>query len=186
MNRPTVLAAIGLLLSACARNTPPAPPSPVGASTASDASPVSPATGAAAAVASPAPQSETPVSAEPSARARAIARISEAVVYFSFDAAELDENARLVLADVRLLLEQYPDLTVRLEGHADDRGSDEYNLSLGMRRAAAVQRWLTQRGAEAGRMSLLSFGEERPVLTGDGEPVWSKNRRVNFVVSSTP
>ncbi len=71
-------------------------------------------------------------------------------------------------------------MTVRLEGHADERGTPEYNLALGERRALAVQRFLQVQGVSAGQLEVISYGEERPVARGTGEDNWSRNRRVEL------
>lgn len=101
----------------------------------------------------------------------------QATVYFDFDSAGLR-------ADGKRLLDSYGSCytslsgTVRVEGHADERGTTDYNLALGQRRASSVQRQLTQLGVPASRIKTVSYGEERPAERGSGESVWAKNRRV--------
>ena len=75
-------------------------------------------------------------------------------------------------------------MQLRIEGNADERGSDEYNLALGMRRAAAVERYIQERGISANRMTTISNGLERPVCTGHEEPCWSQNRRDEVVITA--
>ena len=99
--------------------------------------------------------------------------------------------ADLTPADVRLLeqklglLASHARVVVQIAGNADERGSDEYNLALGERRAAAAKRWLTEHGVAADRISVVSYGEERPLDPGHDEEAWSKNRRDDFVVKGT-
>jgi peptidoglycan-associated lipoprotein len=73
-------------------------------------------------------------------------------------------------------------IRIRIEGNTDERGSDEYNLALGMRRAAAAKLYLTQRGVDAARIETVSYGEERPVCQEHDESCWAKNRRAEFAV----
>ena len=73
-------------------------------------------------------------------------------------------------------------MRIRIEGNADERGSDEYNLALGQRRAAAAKRYLVERGIDASRFDLVSYGEERPVCTDHNEDCWQRNRRDDFVI----
>ena len=77
-------------------------------------------------------------------------------------------------------MKEAPELTVRIEGHADERGTNEYNLALGERRAQAVQQYLGSYGVDAGRISVLSYGEEKPAVEGGDDMSWSKNRRAEF------
>ena len=102
------------------------------------------------------------------------------VVYFDFDSYELRPDDAEIAARHGLQLANTPRLSVRLEGHADERGSREYNIGLGERRAQAVRRVLLLQGAQPGQISTVSFGEERPVALGSDEAAWSQNRRVEF------
>lgn len=104
------------------------------------------------------------------------------VVYFDFDRADLRPQDREAVEAVLDLLLRDRSARVRIEGHADERGSDEYNLALGLRRAATIQRYLTAAGVESRRLEITSFGEERPAVAGSGEAAWSRNRRVEFRV----
>ena len=94
------------------------------------------------------------------------------------DQAILDWKARLLLAN--------PSMTLRISGHADDRGSDEYNLALGNRRAGAAKRYLVNKGVPEGRIVIDSYGEERPLDTAATDEAWAKNRRDEFVLSASP
>lgn len=189
--RGTVVAAVAATaMAACSRSTPPAPaPAPTPLSVSSEAGPalaptpprpdpVQSVTPAATPVATPA---DDP--AMSTARA-AVERLGRVVVYFGYDDSTLDEDARRTLADVRELLASAPALTVRIEGHTDERGSEEYNLALGMRRAAAVRRFLQGQGIAGARLSIVSLGEERPAMPGSEESAWSRNRRAVFIVTA--
>lgn len=81
------------------------------------------------------------------------------------------------------LLRANPRLEVQIEGHADDRGPDEYNLALGNRRAASVKRWFVDNGIAESRLTITSLGEERPAVQGGSEESWALNRRAEFVVT---
>ncbi len=104
-------------------------------------------------------------------------------VFFDFDMAELRSDARMVLQTDAQYLKDHPDAKVVLEGHCDNRGTEEYNLALGQRRADAVMQYLTDLGIPASRLSTLSYGEEKPFAMGDTEQAWAKNRRVHFNIS---
>lgn len=105
-----------------------------------------------------------------------------APVYFEFDKSDLtsDDIAKL---DAKIpLLNANPDLRIRAAGHTDSRGSDEYNMALGQRRAASAKRYLTQHGIAASRIETVSFGEERPAATGTDEASMAQNRRSEFEI----
>ncbi|MBW4933460.1 peptidoglycan-associated lipoprotein Pal [Marinobacter sp. F4206] len=101
--------------------------------------------------------------------------------YFDFDTAEIKAEARDVLVAHAQFLANNPGQQVRLEGHADERGTKEYNLALGERRANAVQRFLVVNGASRGQMETVSYGEEKPAVMGSTESAWAQNRRVELV-----
>jgi peptidoglycan-associated lipoprotein len=103
-------------------------------------------------------------------------------VYFQYDEASLSDDARAKLARNADLLKT-TQLLVTIEGHADERGTNEYNLALGDRRANAVRDYLTSLGVDAGRLRTLSYGEERPVCTEVDESCWSQNRRGHMVIT---
>ncbi len=106
------------------------------------------------------------------------------IVYFDFDSYELRPDDADVAARHGIQLADNPSWSVRLEGHADERGSREYNIGLGERRAQAVRRVLLLQGAQPSQISTVSFGEERPVALGSNEDAWSQNRRVEFKYSN--
>lgn len=103
-------------------------------------------------------------------------------VYFNYDEDTLSDDARSKLARNADLLKA-TQLLVTIEGHADERGTNEYNLALGERRANAVRDYLTSLGVETGRLRTLSYGEERPVCTETDESCWSQNRRAHMVIT---
>jgi peptidoglycan-associated lipoprotein len=109
-------------------------------------------------------------------------RIMLQPVYFDFDRADLREEARTLLDRKLEILQHHGDIRIRVEGHADERGSDEYNIALGQRRAAAIKRYFTQRGIADNRIEIVSFGEERPVCSEHEESCWWRNRRAEFVI----
>jgi peptidoglycan-associated lipoprotein len=102
-------------------------------------------------------------------------------INFELDKASLNESARTKLSDNAKWIKEHPNLTIQIEGHCDSRGSVEYNLALGERRAQSVKNYLGNLGVDAKRLTIISYGEEKPVATGDGESVFSQNRRANFV-----
>jgi peptidoglycan-associated lipoprotein len=103
-------------------------------------------------------------------------------VYFDFDRSELRSGDRSLLERKAAVMTINGPLQVRIEGHTDDRGSDEYNLALGMRRAAEVRRFLVTQGIDSSRLSTSSSGEERPTCREADELCWSRNRRAEFVI----
>jgi peptidoglycan-associated lipoprotein len=103
-------------------------------------------------------------------------------VYFDYDRYELREDARATLANNAKQLESNAAARVSIEGHCDERGTTEYNLALGEKRAQAARDYLVNYGIGADRLTTVSFGEERPVDPGHDESAWAKNRRAAFVV----
>ena len=107
-----------------------------------------------------------------------------AVINFDFDKSDLRDDAKANLdAKVPVLLAN-SNVTIRISGHADERGSSEYNLALGQRRAAAAKRYLVERGVAESRVETTSFGEERPVCTESNEACWAQNRRDEFEMTA--
>ncbi len=103
-------------------------------------------------------------------------------IYFDYDQSTLTDGGRSTLEGKLAILQANPGLRIRIAGHCDERGSDEYNLALGQRRAAVVQRFFADRGIESGRFELVSFGRERPAMQGTSEEAWAKNRRAEFEI----
>jgi peptidoglycan-associated lipoprotein len=104
-------------------------------------------------------------------------------VFFGFDKSDLTPEARATLDRQAAWLNQYPRVTISIEGHADERGTREYNLALGERRADAVKKYLTARGVDANRVATISYGKERPQVLGSNEAAWAQNRRGVTIVN---
>ena len=104
-------------------------------------------------------------------------------VYFDYDSAVLDGNSQATLFRQAAFLKGNPSLTVTIEGHCDERGTREYNLALGERRAAAARDYLLAQGVDPARIRVISYGKERPVAAGSNETSWSKNRRAATVLN---
>jgi peptidoglycan-associated lipoprotein len=103
--------------------------------------------------------------------------------YFDLDKADIRSDARTALAKTADFLRNYPQVRVVIEGHCDERGSTEYNLALGDRRAAAVKEYLVSLGIGADRMSTVSYGKEKPFCMESNEDCWQRNRRGHFVMA---
>ncbi len=101
-------------------------------------------------------------------------------IYFEYDKAELKTEARATLREKATWLEQHPQYSVRIEGHCDERGTNEYNLALGERRANAAKDFLVALGIPADRLMIISYGEEKPAAYGSTEDAWAQNRRDEF------
>ena len=144
-------------------------------------------------VAQPSVQPAAPVPAqaqpEPAARVvsngqdeldRAMEQLRNVSVFFEFDSATLTSDARDKLAAVGTVLARYPDLKVRIEGNCDERGTEQYNLALGQRRADAAKRYLAELGAKPVQLVAISFGSEKPRAAGHDEDAWQQNRRADL------
>jgi peptidoglycan-associated lipoprotein len=167
--RPATTAATAAAPAPAPRATPAPTPSPSAPSSGGGAAP------GAAAAASPA---QTP---RPSPREfMAVAALKE--VYFDFDKYDIrPEDAKTLDANATWLKSNAENL-VLIEGHCDERGTNEYNLALGERRAKATMNYLVSQGIQANRITIISYGEERPVCNEKTEACWAKNRRANFLV----
>jgi peptidoglycan-associated lipoprotein len=154
------------------------------------------AEGASGAVSAPAPVKEAPaapvaaVPAEqpaPVAAAPGIAVTEEKLsrfddVRFDFDKSEVKEDGRKTCQVVADYLKKHPKAKLQIEGHCDERGTAEYNMALGERRATAVTTYLVSLGVSKAGLSTVSFGKEKPLDPGHGEEAWAKNRRAHFVL----
>lgn len=107
--------------------------------------------------------------------------LSDRTIYFEFDSSKVQQRFMKVVKRHAAYLSQYGDVQVRLEGHTDERGSREYNVGLGARRAESVSRLLQAYGAGGDQIETVSYGEEIPAVEGHDEEAWSKNRRVEIV-----
>jgi peptidoglycan-associated lipoprotein len=106
---------------------------------------------------------------------------AQRLVYFDYDVSQLTSAANQTLDQHVTYLRAHPELKVRIEGHADERGSREYNLALGEQRSLAVQRYLSIAGIDTARLSVFSYGEEKPVAMGHDNGSWQQNRRAELV-----
>jgi peptidoglycan-associated lipoprotein len=107
--------------------------------------------------------------------------LAKRVIYFDFDKSNIKDDFREIIAAHAKYLADNPNATVTVEGHTDERGTREYNLALGERRAAAVKQMLILQGAAASQINTISYGEERPAALGHDEQAWSLNRRAELV-----
>jgi len=121
---------------------------------------------------------------EAAERARAVAADLAATINFDFDMALVRPNDQGILDRKAAILGANPNVRLQISGHADERGSDEYNLALGNRRGAAAKRYLENKGIDASRMEVVSYGEERPANPGHDEAAWAQNRRDEFLVTA--
>lgn len=164
--RLVLVAAISVGLAACAQRTVPEAPA-----------------------ATPAPQPTTPAAVTDDGRygpedLDAVACLRERTVRFDFDQYTVRPEFQAILACHAKYLQDRPQARITLEGHADERGSREYNLALGERRGNAVSAALQAAGGSAGQQTVVSFGEERPVDSASTEDAWAKNRRVEIVYTA--
>jgi len=146
-----------------------------------------------------APQPAKPVQAEPATPTPAAEPIKQAEaqmvtapaevtafesIYFDFDKSDLSQDARSVLSkNAEILLKNKPSIKIQIAGNCDERGSAEYNLALGERRAKSAQQYLITLGVAADRLSTISYGKEKPAVEGHDEAAWAKNRRDEFVIA---
>jgi peptidoglycan-associated lipoprotein len=173
-----LLMAVSLSLGACASKKP----KPAASSTPSEAS-ANANTGGAGDAASAMAAGANP---DDEAQGPQGGLLATRVVYFDFDSSEIKGAGTDVVAAHAKYLAAHSGTRVRLEGHTDERGSREYNIGLGERRAQAVRRALLLQGATDAQISTVSYGEERPAVSGHDEAAWSKNRRVEIVYLALP
>ena len=115
--------------------------------------------------------------------ARAVAeQVTSAKIYFEYDKYDLKDESKRVLTQKAALLKRFPQIKVSIQGHCDERGTEEYNLALGERRARAAQEFLIFSGVNAGQLELVSMGKLHPAAQGHNESAWSMNRRDEFLV----
>jgi peptidoglycan-associated lipoprotein len=113
------------------------------------------------------------------------ARIALQDVHFAYNSSEILPNEARILEQISLFMNRFPEALLEIEGHCDERGTEEYNMALGSRRSAAVRQFLSDLGIDYNRLYTISFGEENPVDPGHGENAWAKNRRAHFNVGIT-
>jgi peptidoglycan-associated lipoprotein len=126
----------------------------------------------------PSPVAVDTVQAAPDTRGATLAER----IHFGLDRYDLSPEARTSLAAKAEIMRASPNVTLRISGHADERGSDEYNLALSKRRAVEARRFLMQQGVDSSRVETVGYGEEQPLDTGTTEPAWAMNRRAEFSV----
>ena len=103
-------------------------------------------------------------------------------VFFDTDSSRLSSGSQSALRSNAQILEQFPRIEIEVQGHADERGTIDYNLALGQRRGEAVINFLRREGVAPSRLKVVSYGEERPLASGSGQTAWAKNRRAEFRV----
>lgn len=185
------VAAVALLTAACAKKkvavAPPSPPAP----TAARAATPKPAPPPVRTATTQPPAATTPAPRYPNATTRAridqlLAKIEDA--YFDYDKYSLRPDALKALqadsTELRDILKDYPDYKLTIEGHADERGSAEYNVALGDRRAGAAKEYLVGIGIPAPQLNVLSYGKEKPVCQEHDEACWQRNRRIHIVATA--
>ena len=138
-------------------------------------------TGANAAANTPAPATNTN-SIAPGSAQDFVQNVGDRV-FFDFDKSDVKPEGRQILQRQADWLKKYPNVTVTVEGHCDERGTREYNLALGERRATAVKKMLVALGIPANRVSTISYGKERPAVVGSNEAAWAQNRRGVTVIN---
>jgi peptidoglycan-associated lipoprotein len=124
---------------------------------------------------------------EEEARRRAMEEARDALtmrIHFDYDMSEIRSDAERILRQKAEILRNSPAVQLRIEGHADERGSNEYNLALGNRRAQAVVDFFTNYGLNASRFNIVSYGEERPLARESNEGAWAQNRRAEFAITA--
>ena len=181
-----IVIALSLLVAGCSRRQAPVakpmPPPAVGPPAAGTAPPPPPTR-----VEEPLPVPSEPVG-EDSIGGRSLDDLNRdspfKPVFFSLDSADLDDPGRAVVSGNAALLKKYAAWVITVEGHADERGTAEYNLALGERRAVAVKTYLVSLGVPPDRVRIVSYGKEFPFDPGHDEAAWSKNRRAHFVITS--
>lgn len=131
-------------------------------------------------------QNQAAKSVEEEARERAAAAESAGLqpVYFDFDQYYIRDEAKVIMKANAEWLKAHPQSRIRIEGNCDEKGTIEYNQTLGQRRAQSAKKYLTDLGISAGRISLISYGKEKPACTESTEGCWQKNRKDDFVILS--
>jgi peptidoglycan-associated lipoprotein len=163
-------AVIALAVSGCGRKAPPATTPPVG-----EQVPVGPG-------GEPVAPGDVELTELPAQQADLIAKAGSDTVYFGTDEYLLDESAKATLAAQARWMLEHPGIRASIEGHCDERGTREYNMALGERRANAARDFLVSQGVPTSRLLVTSWGKERPVAAGSNEEAWAQNRRAVTVL----
>ncbi len=167
------LVVLALVMTACSRRQEPQDPSPQPTANTPQA-------------ATPATDDADAAAAAAAARAAELARIRgviEEMVFFDYDRSDIRSDQQETLTRKASVLRSNPEVALRVSGHADERGSVEYNLALGMRRAESVRQFLTGFGIDASRLSTETLGEDRPLDPGATEDAYARNRRAEFTIT---
>ena len=189
----TAVAALGLMVSGCnkkAKVVAAAPPRP-SVTEPTRTEPVRPQTAtsdsAASRTTTPAPSNGRITDAERNTLNKSLTKLED--VLFDYDKASIRPDATKTLEGdvsvIRDIMQRYPSQKVKIEGHADERGSDEYNIALGDKRAVAAKEFLSNMGVSSNQLEIVSFGKQRPVCGEHTEDCWQKNRRAHFVAEGT-
>jgi len=166
--------ALVVVVTACGKKQPEAVPMPTPGPSSTPAPPPPPPT-------SPNSRPAT----DPNAEARAdLLRTLQEPIYFEYDQDAIRPDAQSTLERKAAILLANPGLRIRIAGNADERGSDEYNLVLGTKRATAAKRFFESKGIDGSRIDIISYGEERPVDPASNEGAWAKNRRDEFEITA--
>ena len=173
--RTAAIAALASAMAACASKPPPPAPTPFTPPPSQPAPPPPPPP--------PPPVAQAPVGPVPGSVEDFVATAGDRV-YFDTDQYTLRDDARATLSRQAQWLARYPQVQIRIEGNADERGTREYNLALGSRRAESVRAFLAGQGVAAGRVSTISYGKERPIDGGSGEDSWARNRNAHTALTS--
>lgn len=174
-----VMLSVGLVLGACKKKEPPAPAPP-------PAAPVETRDTAAENRAAREQAERERLAREAAAREAAMreaAATMAEMVFFEYDKSDIRGDMQGVLDRKAALLRANPNVTLRIDGHADERGTVEYNLALSLRRANAVREYLTGAGIDVARLEVAGFGEEQPLASGMDESAYARNRRAEFQVT---
>jgi peptidoglycan-associated lipoprotein len=172
---PAILAssALALALAACASAPKPPPPAPQAAYTPPPPAPPPPP---------PPPMAQRPTGPVPGSAQDFIVNVGDRV-YFDFNAFAVRADAEPILAAQAAWLNRYPAVQVRIEGNCDERGTREYNLALGARRANSVREFLVSHGVSGSRITTISYGKEMPIDPGSGEEAWAHNRNGHTAIT---
>jgi peptidoglycan-associated lipoprotein len=174
-----LIAVLALSVSACATKKKELPPQPVTSEALPATAQPMPATNEGLP-----PVANVGSTVIPGSAADFVAQAGSDHVLFGYDSYELDEEARAILGKQAEWLARYPQVRVTVEGHSDERGTREYNLALGDRRASAAKNFLAAQGVDPGRMTTISYGKERPAVDGTDEAAYAQNRRAVSVVAN--
>ncbi len=178
MRLPSLALAL-VLLAGCGKKPPVSVPTP------SDGMPATPGTGTQGPTTGSGPTTPNTGSGGTEAAVTAdLTRTLQEVIYFDLDQETIRADGQAVLDRKAAIMLANAALRIKISGHADDRGSDEYNLVLGSKRATSAKRYLEAKGIDGSRIETVSFGEERPADNASGEAAWAKNRRDEFELTA--